>query len=186
MGSPEVAAHAAWRWPCRAYTRGRSPLLATLGLFAANVQPFGFISIIFIVMGDRGAASAAAEILPLSFRERLPPGARRRLKCGAVWTVTSSARSGGRHPAKILREVSGPLSIRSPCGSRCVRRAAGVESVPGWVEHDFRAYLRCGILAHGFARARCPDCGHERLVAFSCKGRGACPCCNAFTTTQHH
>ena len=47
--------------------------------------------------------------------------------------------------------------------------------VPGWVERDFRAYLRCGILAHGFARARCPDCGHERLVAFSCKGRGACP-----------
>jgi hypothetical protein len=27
--------------------------------------------------------------------------------------------------------------------------------VPWWVEKDFRAYLRCGILAHGFARARC-------------------------------
>jgi len=26
--------------------------------------------------------------------------------------------------------------------------------VPTWVEKDFRAYLRCGILAHGFARAR--------------------------------
>ena len=25
-----------------------------------------------------------------------------------------------------------------------------MESVPGWVEHDFRAYLRCGILTHGF------------------------------------
>jgi hypothetical protein len=39
------------------------------------------------------------------------------------------------------------------------------DAVPGWVEHDFRAYLRCGILAHGFARARCTDCGAERLVA---------------------
>jgi hypothetical protein len=26
------------------------------------------------------------------------------------------------------------------------------EGVAGWVEEDFRAYLRCGILAHGFAR----------------------------------
>ena len=51
--------------------------------------------------------------------------------------------------------------------------------VPVWVERDFRAYLRCGILAHGFARARCADCRHEFLVAFSCKGRGVCPSCNA-------
>jgi len=50
--------------------------------------------------------------------------------------------------------------------------------VPWWVEKDFRAYLRCGVLAHGFARARCEDCGHERLIPFSCKGRGICPSCN--------
>ena len=50
--------------------------------------------------------------------------------------------------------------------------------VPWWVEKDFRAYLRCGFLAHGFARARCEDCGHERLIPFSCKGRGICPSCN--------
>jgi hypothetical protein len=51
--------------------------------------------------------------------------------------------------------------------------------VPTWVERDFRSYLRCGILAHGFARVRCTDCGHDRLLAFSCKGRGVCPSCNA-------
>ena len=51
--------------------------------------------------------------------------------------------------------------------------------VPSWVERDFRGYLRCGILAHGFARVRCTDCGHDRLLAFSCKGRGVCPSCNA-------
>jgi hypothetical protein len=51
--------------------------------------------------------------------------------------------------------------------------------VPAWVERDFRGYLRCGILAHGFARLRCGDCGHDRLLAFSCKGRGVCPSCNA-------
>ena len=51
--------------------------------------------------------------------------------------------------------------------------------VPAWAERDFRSYLRCGILAHGFARLRCTDCGHDRLLAFSCKGRGVCPSCNA-------
>jgi len=50
--------------------------------------------------------------------------------------------------------------------------------IPWWVEKDFRAYLRCGVLAHGFARARCEDCGHERLIPFSCKSRGICPSCN--------
>jgi len=47
--------------------------------------------------------------------------------------------------------------------------------VPSWVERDFRAYLRCGILAHGFARAHCDACGHERLVAFRCKGAARAP-----------
>ena len=55
----------------------------------------------------------------------------------------------------------------------------GGEGVPAWVEDDFRAYLRCGILAWGFARVRCDVCAAERLVAFSCKGRGVCPSCNA-------
>jgi len=27
--------------------------------------------------------------------------------------------------------------------------------VSSWVERDFRAYLRCGILAHGFATTLC-------------------------------
>ena len=53
------------------------------------------------------------------------------------------------------------------------------DGVPSWVERDFRGYLRCGILAHGIARARCSGCGYDFLVAFSCKGRGVCPSCNA-------
>lgn len=51
-------------------------------------------------------------------------------------------------------------------------------SAPAHVEREFRRYLECGILAHGFARARCADCGHDYLIAFSCKGRGDCPSCN--------
>ena len=51
--------------------------------------------------------------------------------------------------------------------------------VPGVTEREFRRYLECGILAHGFARARCADCGHDFLIAYSCKGRGVCPSCTA-------
>jgi hypothetical protein len=47
---------------------------------------------------------------------------------------------------------------------------------PAFVERAFRRYLSCGLLSGGFARLRCPHCGLERLVAFSCKGR-LCPSC---------
>ena len=46
-----------------------------------------------------------------------------------------------------------------------------------FVRKAFATYLECGIFAHGFARARCGDCGHDYFVAFSCKGRGVCPSC---------
>jgi hypothetical protein len=51
------------------------------------------------------------------------------------------------------------------------------DGVPPFVEHAFRQFLRCGWLAGGFARFRCAGCGLDRLVAFSCKGRGLCPSC---------
>jgi len=50
--------------------------------------------------------------------------------------------------------------------------------LPFFVEKEFRSFLRCGILAYGFARAHCAGCGHDFLIAFSCKGRGFCPSCN--------
>ena len=53
------------------------------------------------------------------------------------------------------------------------------DPVPAHVEREFRRYLECSILAHGFARARCGECGHDLPQAFSCKGRGVCPSCAA-------
>jgi hypothetical protein len=52
------------------------------------------------------------------------------------------------------------------------------QRVPAYVEWEFRRYLECGILAYGFAQARCLDCGHDFLFAFSCKGRAHCPSCD--------
>jgi len=50
------------------------------------------------------------------------------------------------------------------------------DGLPRFVEDEFHGFLRCGFLAGGFARFRCA-CGLDRLVAFSCKGRGFRPTC---------
>jgi Putative transposase/Transposase zinc-binding domain len=58
------------------------------------------------------------------------------------------------------------------------------EGVPRFVEKEFQAFLSCGWLAAGFARFRCGGCKTERLVAFSCKGRGFCPSCGGRRMTE--
>jgi len=47
-----------------------------------------------------------------------------------------------------------------------------------YVKQVIYRYLDCGILHNGFARVRCGDCGHEFLLAFSCKRRHFCPSCH--------
>lgn len=58
------------------------------------------------------------------------------------------------------------------------------EGLPRFVDDEFDAFLRCGLLAGGFARFRCTGCRAERLVAFSCKGRGFCPSCGGRRMTE--
>ena len=62
--------------------------------------------------------------------------------------------------------------------------AATEAHLPRFVKDEFDAFLECGILAHGFLRLRCGDCGHDKLVAFSCKRRGFCPACGARRMAQ--
>lgn len=69
----------------------------------------------------------------------------------------------------------------SPSGRWMARRSttnATARSRP----HD--AFLECGILAHGFLRLRCSECGHDKLLAFSCKRREFCPSCGARRMSQ--
>ena len=63
-------------------------------------------------------------------------------------------------------------------------RAAGGAHLPEVVEHEFRDFLTCGVLTHGFARVRCDTCAFERLLPFSCKGRGFCPSCSGRRMTE--
>ena len=40
--------------------------------------------------------------------------------------------------------------------------------LPKHVTDEFDAFVKCGVLAHGFLRLKCESCSHERIVAFSC------------------
>lgn len=56
-------------------------------------------------------------------------------------------------------------------------RAEQAGGLPKFVTDEFDAYLRCGILEHGFAHFACRRCGQSQVVAWSCKRRGFCPSC---------
>jgi len=57
------------------------------------------------------------------------------------------------------------------------RVRSGESDLPEHVVKEFREYLACGVLAHGFVRIRCEKCGRSMAVGYSCKGRGFCPSC---------
>ena len=40
-------------------------------------------------------------------------------------------------------------------------------------------FVECGVMRFGAVRFRCPECGLDTFVAFSCKRRGVCPSCDA-------
>ena len=58
----------------------------------------------------------------------------------------------GEHLDPFLREVSD--------------RGDG-HGLPRFAEQQFRDFLTCGVLTHGFTRLQCADCTFERLAPFS-------------------
>ena len=67
--------------------------------------------------------------------------------------------------------------VREQLEDFLARSSSREQPAPRFIEQELRAFLRCGVLAHGFLRLHCDECGHDRLVAFSCKRRGFCPSC---------
>ena len=53
---------------------------------------------------------------------------------------------------------------------------------PSVLQH-LQRYIECGIARFGVMRFRCPKCGEDLFVAFSCKKRGFCPHCDAKRAT---
>ena len=41
------------------------------------------------------------------------------------------------------------------------------KGLPDFVKKEFEAFLKCGLLCHGFLRLQCESCRQEKLVAFS-------------------
>ncbi|MGB7988180.1 MAG: transposase [Candidatus Methylophosphatis roskildensis] len=99
------------------------------------------------------------------------------MSAGAPCASPRTALYRRRQPERtvLYRSVQGHLAT----WLELTRDSASGTSVPAYVEREFRRYLDCGILARGFARAHCGQCGHDFLIAYSCKGRGVCPACNA-------
>ena len=67
--------------------------------------------------------------------------------------------------------------VQSGWATSKAQLAASERYVPQFCRRELDAFLRCGILAHGFARVWCQACRQDDVVAFSCKGRGFCPSC---------
>ena len=68
-------------------------------------------------------------------------------------------------------------AVQSCWATSLTQLEAGDRHVPRFCCREVEAFLRCGILAHGFARVWCQQCRQNDVVAFSCKGRGFCPSC---------
>ncbi len=45
-------------------------------------------------------------------------------------------------------------------------------------EQVIERFMECGDPHHGFARIYCDACGHDYLLAYSCKTRYFCPSCH--------
>jgi hypothetical protein len=73
--------------------------------------------------------------------------------------------------------VSLPLVLTENVETFLDRCQSVDRELPRYVEKELREYLSCGVLGYEFVRLKCDDCGKERAVAFSCKGRGFCPSC---------
>ena len=72
--------------------------------------------------------------------------------------------------ASICNDERASLGVTSGHDGKTLKLSVprGSVDLPQFVKDEFDAFLECGILAHGFLRLRCGDCGHDKLVAFSC------------------
>ena len=94
-----------------------------------------------------------------------------------------SCRGGHEAPGYRARAPGSPLSrivlnnlqefghwLKSPPDLRA-------RPLPGVIT-SLEKFIECGVMRYGAVRFRCPECGHDVLVALSCKRRG-CPSCDA-------
>ena len=71
--------------------------------------------------------------------------------------------------SRVRRGNGTPQHSPKPARRGVLRGSQGERggALPGFVREEFKAYLRCGRLEHGFIRAKCTGCRYQHLVAFS-------------------
>ncbi|MBK6735581.1 MAG: transposase zinc-binding domain-containing protein [bacterium] len=74
-----------------------------------------------------------------------------------------------RRPAATLLHELVRTNLETWLATAAERDEYG-SGVPLHVAAALRNYLKCGILAHGFARVYCGNCRTDFMVTFSCKG----------------
>ena len=88
-------------------------------------------------------------------------------------SATKPKRYNPRHPKRTLlyRTVAEHFETWHALASAGQFDGQGDHHTPrAFVRQAFHEYLECGIFAHGFARARCDDCGHDYFVAYFLQG----------------
>jgi ribosomal protein S27E len=137
------------------------------------------------VLGSRATCSSPSTA-PQRGRDRRHQRARARRPL-AVQAHEPADRSTARSVGPPLKTI-GQHRGHHYCEARGLRRHVGClrpashpvgslgRGLAAFVERELRAHTGGGMLARGFARVRCPDCGFEGLVAFSCKA-SICPSC---------
>ena len=119
----------------------------------------------------RQAAASRCAWCAITATARSPPS-------DSCWRLRERAAVARCPRARASRDPGLLGWVRPPECALALAAGPDDAATPAYVEQAFRRYLDCGILAHGFARAFCAECGHDFLVAFSCKARGVCPSCN--------
>ena len=91
--------------------------------------------------------------------------------------LSAVAGRGPRYRRRRPEETTLHALLRAHAAAFFARAEAGGARVPGFVRAEFDATLACGRPEHGIVRLRCASCGHDEILAFSCKRRGFCPAC---------
>jgi hypothetical protein len=91
--------------------------------------------------------------------------------------MASAAVSHPREPTHVYQPRQPEQSVlrravREHLDAFLERCAEAERPVPQFVEKELRAFVDCGRPERGAVRVRCASCGFDRLVPFSCRGRG--------------
>ncbi|MGK0156045.1 MAG: hypothetical protein ACI9SE_003012 [Neolewinella sp.] len=156
-----------------------------IGVFIARSHGSAFVRGLTIATGHSATkpleqrlcdTSTASMEHPLRYRELpahrfLPPPAIAGPKSCVARAHTATWQRRNPEETVLYR------AVQSEWATSLTQLEAGDRHVPRFCRREVEAFLRCGILAHGFARVFCAQCRHDDVVAFSCKGRGFCPSC---------